>query len=136
MTIDVKELGIISRFNGVDVQQTRSYIKLSNAVYIDKILKNHPWLLDEKPPGEFPIPMRTDSAYLHEIEMAEPLSPQDPIKLEAELGFSYRQAIGELIYALVTCRPDISFSTIKLSQYSAALVAIHYNAVKGIYRYI
>ena len=42
MTIDVKELGLISRFNGVDVQQARNYIKLSNAVYINKIMKNHP----------------------------------------------------------------------------------------------
>ena len=80
--------------------------------------------------------MRMDSAYLHEIKMAEPLSQPDRIKLERELGFSYRQVIGELIYALVTCCPDISFLTIKLSQYSAAPAKIHYNAVKDIYRYI
>ena len=44
MTINVKELGLISCFNGMDVQQTCHYIKLSNAVYLDKIMKNHPWL--------------------------------------------------------------------------------------------
>jgi hypothetical protein len=38
--------------------------------------------------------------------------------MEHEMGFGYRQGIGELIYALVTCRLDISFSVIKLSQYS------------------
>ena len=57
MTIEIKELGLISRFNGMDVQQTQHYIKLSNAVYINKILKNHPWLQDEKPAATFPIPM-------------------------------------------------------------------------------
>jgi len=44
MTIEIKELGIISRFNGIDVDQMQDYIKLSNATYIDKILKNHPWI--------------------------------------------------------------------------------------------
>ena len=56
--------------------------------------------------------------------------------LEKSVGFTYRQAIGKLIYALVTCRPDISYACIKLSQYSAAPAAIHYEAVKQIYRYL
>ena len=34
MTIKVKPLGIIDRFNGVDVKQTQQYIKLSNGTYI------------------------------------------------------------------------------------------------------
>ena len=50
--------------------------------------------------------------------------------------FGYRQAIGELIYALVTCHPDISFPVIKLSQYSTRPTAIHFEAVKNIYRYL
>ena len=77
-----------------------------------------------------------DSAYLHEIELAEPLSQEDRIKYEMELGFSYHQSIGELIYTLVTCQPEISFSTIKLSHYSAAPPEIHYEAFKDIYRYL
>ena len=136
MTIDVKELGLISRFNGVNVEQTRYYIKLSNAVYLKKIFKNHPWLETETLVGDFPIPMRTDNTYLHELESAEPLSDKDRLDLENTLGFSYRQGIGEVIYALVTCRPDISFATIKLSQYSAAPAAKHYDALKDIFRYL
>ena len=52
------------------------------------------------------------------------------------MGLSYRAAIGELIYALVTCRPDISYATIKLSQYSINPSACHYIAVKNIFRYL
>ena len=136
MTIDVKELGLISRFNGVDVEQSRYYIKLSNAVYIRKILKNHPWINTEPPAGSFPLPMKSDNDYIRQLETAEPLSEKDRIDLETELGFSYRQAIGEIIYALVTCRPDISYAAIKLSQYSANPAKIHYSAVKDIYRYL
>ena len=136
MTIDVKELGLISRFNGVDVEQTRYYIKLSNAVYIRKILKNHPWINAEPPAGLFPLPMKSDNDYIRQLETAEPLSEKDRIDLETDLGFSYRQAIGEIIYALVTCRPDISYAAIKLSQYSANPAKIHYSAVKDKYRYL
>ena len=136
MTIDVKELGLISRFNGVDVEQTRHYIKLSNAVYINKILKNHSWLNDEVPAAQFSIPMRSDHSYIHDIETATPLTESERYEYEQELGFTYRQAIGEIIYALVTCRPDISFAAIKLSQYSASPAQKHYDAVKDIYRYL
>ena len=29
-------------------------------------------------------------------------------ELAKRMGFSYRQGIGELIYAMVSCRPDLS----------------------------
>ena len=51
-------------------------------------------------------------------------------------GYSYRKAIGELICAMVICRPDISFALIKLSQYSAAPAAEHFTAVHNIYKYL
>ena len=111
-------------------------IKLSNAVYINKILKNHQWLLDEKPAAQFPIPMRGYSLYIHDVETAEPITDSKQQEYENELGFTYRQAIREIIYALVTCHPDISFAAIKLSQYSASPAQKHYDAVKDIYRYL
>jgi hypothetical protein len=52
------------------------------------------------------------------------------------MGFGYRQGIGELIYAMVTCRPDNSFPVIKLSQYSTRPTRLHFEAVKHIYRYL
>ena len=52
------------------------------------------------------------------------------------MGFHYRQAIGELIFAMVTCRPDISFPLIKLSQYSQNPAKEHYSAVRDIFRYL
>jgi hypothetical protein len=36
----------------------------------------------------------------------------------------------------VTCRPDISFSIIKLSQYSSKPARIHYQALQHLYRYL
>ena len=56
--------------------------------------------------------------------------------IEKELGYSYRQGRGELLYALITCRPDISYPSIKLSQYSTKLARIHYDAIRAIYQYL
>ena len=59
MTIKVKPLEMIDRFNGVDVQQTRNYIKLHNATYIKNILHNKNILVDHD--THVPIPMYDDS---------------------------------------------------------------------------
>ena len=37
MTIKIKDLGLISRYNGTDVEQTREYIKIHSESYITKI---------------------------------------------------------------------------------------------------
>ena len=37
---------------------------------------------------------------------------------------------------MVTCRPDISYPVIKLSQYSSKPATVHYQAIKDIYRYL
>ena len=138
MTIKgVKQLGLIDRFNGVDILQSRHYIKLFNATYIRKILQHHHWLKEEFPlSAHNPIPMKDTPEYHRKLETATPLSDDERNNIESNLKFTYRQAIGELIYALVTCRPDISFSVVKLAQYSAAPAAIHFEAVKQIYKYL
>ena len=137
MTIDVKELGVVQRYNGVDIQQTREYIKLHNTTYIDKLIATHQWLQnDDTPVHAFPLPMNPDVKYQHKLEQAEPLELAEKLQLEKKLGFTYRQAIGEIIYAMITCRPDVSYSIIKLSQYSTRPAAIHFNAVLHLYRYL
>ena len=136
MTIAINKLGRLNRFNGVDIEQTRHYVKLFNKTYIRKILRNHKWLDDEMPMGAFPTPMSSDSKYQRMLENAKSLTELEQHKLEKELGFTYRQGIGEILYALVTCRPDISFATIKLSQFSAAPAAMHFEALKDVFRYL
>ena len=64
------------------------------------------------------------------------LTDLEQAKLEKDLGFTYRQGIGEILYALVTCRPDVSFATIKLSQFSAKPAAMHFEALKDLFRYL
>ena len=54
--------------------------------------------------------------YNRNIEEATQLDNIALKEVEKQFGFTYRQGIGELLYAMIACRPDISFPLIKLSQ--------------------
>ena len=58
MTIKVKPLGIIGRFNGVDVAQTKNYIQLSDEIYTNKIL---PTKIFKEYTSNLLIPMTEDN---------------------------------------------------------------------------
>jgi dUTP pyrophosphatase len=137
MKIKIKDLGLLSRYNGVDIDQTSNYIKIHAETYINKILEGHSWFDQNKSMHHKPIPMQSDSNYIHSIESSEPpILEKDKILLQHEMGFNYRQGIGELLYAMVTCRVDIAFPIIKLSQYAVNPSKVHYEAVKNIFYYL
>ena len=133
MIIKIKHLGVINRFNGVDIHQTRNYIKVNTATYINKIIEDK--ILLSEPQHVHPLPMNPDTVFNCQIEKATPLTDSEQC-IEKEYGLSYHQGIGELIYAMVTCRPDISFPLIKLSQYSAKPAEIHFVALRQLYCYL
>ena len=105
MTITVKPLGVITRFNGVDVHQTQHYIKVNNATYLKKILADKK--CTDAPTHNLPLSMSKDSNYNMEIKSAAPLEDRELCQTEKKFGFTYRQGVGELIYAMVTCRRHI-----------------------------
>jgi len=78
LSTPLKNLGIIDRFNGVQIFQTNSYVKIHNEQYIDKILDKHGWNNKQFKVKERCVPMQTESAYIHELELAEgPVNSQD-----------------------------------------------------------
>jgi hypothetical protein len=81
--------------------------------------------------------MRNDSAYQATLKLSYgPEDVKEERELETQMGFSYCQAIGELIFAMTICQLDISPAVIKLSQYSQAPGKYHYQAVKAIFVYL
>ena len=135
LSCEITDLGIIDRFNGVDIIQSRYYVKIHNETYIDKILRNKTHLL-QKPIPDIPIPMHYSQDYQQQLEKSVALDAESLKQIEKEFGFKYRQGIGEILYALVTCRHDISFPLIKLSQYSTRPSKIHFEALADLYRYL
>lgn len=81
--------------------------------------------------------MRESTHYQNLLDTAIPLKDDEEKEaLEKEMGFGYRNAIGEIMFLMVTCRPDISYATIKLSKFCNNPAREHYIAVKNIYRYL
>jgi len=132
----IKRLGLIAHFNGVDVEQTAQHVKLSSATHIDKILQQHDF-------GELrhthhrPIPMNDTNEHCRKLDTAvSPSTDAERQALAERMTFSHRQGVGELIWAMIACRPDISFATVKLSQFASNPAEMHCKAVKDVFRHL
>jgi hypothetical protein len=134
LQVPLNDLGTLTKFNGLDILQTRDYIKIYCESFLDKVITHHGW--EETTQQHNPIPMRNDTAYQAQIESTTlPATPEEAKQLQAD-NFNYRQAIGEAIYAMTIARPDLAFAVIKLSQYSAKPAKIHYQAVRHLFKYL
>ena len=133
----LKREGLLKRHNGIDIEQTKYTLKIHCQTYLNKILKSKSTLLGLPATSNKPIPMKCDNAYHHQLDTAiGPDNPKDAEALEKQMGFKYRAATGELIFAMVTCRPDISNAVLKLTQFNNKPAAIHYKAILDVYRYL
>jgi hypothetical protein len=56
--------------------------------------------------------------------------------LAKEMQLSYRAGVGKLIWAMTTCRPDLAFHSVKLSQSNSCLHKIHYHGLKCAHKYL
>lgn len=103
--------------------------------YLRKILTSHGWLASSS--SHISAPMTADSATL-QLHAAS-IGPADhtaACAMQMRMGFKYRQAIGELMFAAITCRPDMLFATIYLSQFSDHPNDCYCAAVKRVFRYL
>ena len=135
MTEPMNDLGVVKRFNGVDILQSRHFVRLSCETYIDKVIGNHDW--QDLQSATLPVPMRSDSDFLSKFDQESgPTDPEEAKRLQETMGFSYRQAVGELIYAMTVCRLDVCSAACKLAQHTQAPAKIHYQAVKATWAYL
>ena len=138
LTIPLKRLGLVTLFNGLDITQSRHYIKISCKSYIERICDKYleQWINKHHLPNR-PTPLpQTESFTRSFLSAVGDSSSQAQAKLEKDMGVKYRNGIGELIYALVTCRPDISYSVVKCAQATVSPHEIHYHALKHLLKYL
>ena len=64
------------------------------------------------------------------------LSDATRTSLEEHMGIKYRKAMGEIMYPMIKCRPDISPHAIILSQFMANPAEVHYEALKDVIAYL
>jgi hypothetical protein len=102
------------------------------------MLTNHSWLIPEGTPTPLlPFPLNPDKEYINAIEQAIPPNTEDAChQLEVDMGFKYRQVMGEIIYPCFKSWPEISPAAIKLSQYMDNPAHEHYIALCDIIQYL
>ena len=81
-----------------------------------------------------PLPMDT----LHTIgTQAGPIegTPEHQA-LEDQKGFSYRTLLGKMMYAYVSCLPDIGYPITLMSKFASNPSTNHYDKLKNMARYL
>ncbi|MCE2996259.1 MAG: hypothetical protein LW863_11705 [Flammeovirgaceae bacterium] len=138
-TPPIKYLGLIHEFNGIDIDQDDQYIAISCSHYIERVLKTHGWETpahNESDSDHQASPLPLDAT----TQLYSSTGPADGTDehgtLETAFGFNYRSLLGELMYAYVTCRPDIGYAVTTLSKFSPCPSAQHYTYLKNVARYL
>jgi hypothetical protein len=139
LSIPLKRQGLLDLFNGINVTQTRAYIKIDCHTYIEKFSTKYvnTWLHKIPMTENRPTPLPTDPTWIKKFNAAVgPTDPSEQQALAVKMEIKYKGGVGELIWAMTTCRPDISFTSVKLSQSNSAPAKIHYHGLKHTIRYI
>jgi hypothetical protein len=136
LKLPIQFMGLVSRFNGMDIQQTKFYIKITCTKYINKMVRLHPWAT-QQPLSMMPLPFESDKASLQKLlQCILPTMEDEQKQLEEKMGIKYRHVTGEVLFPMVKCMPDISIHAIILSQYMSNPGQAHYAALKNLVRYL
>lgn len=84
-----------------------------------------------------PIPLPSEPEFVKQLEAAiPPNNEKEKDQLKRDMGFNYRKVIGESLWPMVKCRPDISPHIIKLSQFVDNPAKEHYDAARLLVKYL
>jgi hypothetical protein len=84
-----------------------------------------------------PTPLPTDPTWIKKFNAAVgPSDPKAQQQLANKMEIKYKGGVGELIWAMTTCRPDILFTSVKLSQSNSAPTEHHYHGLKHAICYV
>jgi hypothetical protein len=72
LTIPIKQQGYLDKYNGVDVIQTRDYIKITISTFVKKVFEHHiaTWMKTSYPTPNQSAPLPTDASWLEKFNSA------------------------------------------------------------------
>ena len=131
-------MGLVNLFNGMDILQTQDYVKISVRTFIEHMIAKYlaTWMTVKDMPDR-PTPLPTRQQFLCGFMSAKgDLDEKAQERLADKMGLGYRNGIGKLIYAMITCQPDLSYSIVRLTQYSVCPHEHHFNGLKHVLKYL
>jgi hypothetical protein len=130
------EQGVYERYNGIDIIQTRDYVKIGCESYIDRMMMTHGWDSPTRKDSPRSTPITSDVANRLMLLEGPPEKSAEAKQISIKAGFSYRNVLGELIYAYVICRLDIGYSVCFLARFADRPHVEHFAALKGVCKYL
>ena len=123
---NMKELGKLEWYLGIQVTQDDQSIKLNQQLYIKNILKK----FNMENCKTVNTPMEGN------LKLTNDMRPTTNQEKEEIKNIPYRSAIGSLNYLSTCTRPDISFAVSEVAKFNENPGIEHWKAVKRIMRYL
>jgi hypothetical protein len=139
LSIPMKCQGYLNMYNGINVLQTRDYIKISTLTFIKKISEKYlsTWMNDFTTTTDCPTPLPSDPNWTKKFNAAIGDSDSTAQKrLATSMQLSYGCGVGKLIWAMKTTRPDLAYTAVELSQATCCLHEHHYHDLKHALKYL
>jgi hypothetical protein len=139
LRIPIKRQGYLDMYNGVDILQTKHYIKLSVTTFIENVFETHitTWMKTSYPMPSRSTPLPSDQQWLRKFNVA--IGDPDP-KIQSQLAKSmqltYQSGVSELIWAMTTCCPDLACTSVKLSQSNSCPHELHFHGLKHALKFL
>ena len=118
---NMKDLGPLSMFLGIQFTQSNRQVTLSQSTYIESILEKFGYVTCK--PRATPCEVNPD-AYSGKLYSDESETKR------------YRCAVGSLVYAMTCTRPDLSYAVTKLSQHLSNPDEGDWIMLKHVFRYL
>eukprot|EP00877_Chromochloris_zofingiensis_P010261 jgi/Chrzof1/5489/Cz16g05060.t1 len=118
-----RDLGEATSYLGMSIQRNRQtgIIKIGHRLMITELLERY-GAVDSKIKS---VPLSPS------IKLAK--DEGDPLDKE---HYPYSQLVGSLMYLAITSRPDLAFSVGALARYMSCPTTVHWQAAKGVLRYL
>jgi hypothetical protein len=127
-TFDMKDLGATKQILGMEIHRDRKNGKLwlSQQKYVEKILMR--FGMNNVKPVQIPLASH--------FKLSSGLCPSNDEEKDYMSRVPYANAVGSLMYAMVSTRPDISHAVGVVSRYMENPGKEHWEAVKWVLRYL
>ena len=119
-----------------EVNVHRDCTVVSCEACVDRVLKTHGWDAPISESTEPTAPLPVDCINRIHKDIGQPENSKEHCDLVDKHGFKYRQLLGELSCACVTCRPDIGCAVITLSKFSTCPADMHFTVLKKVAKYL